>query len=166
MLVAAMNPCPCGYYPDMNRCTCTAGQVSHYLGKISRPLLDRIDICTDIPAVTFSQMTDQEKGESSFEMKVRVEKAQDIQKERYKKEGIRFNGEMTGKQIKKYCICTREGERLLGMAFEKMKFSARSYHKVLRTARTIADLQGKEIIDSSHIGEALSCRAFDKKYWN
>ena len=166
MLVAAMNPCPCGYYPDMNRCTCTAGQVSHYLGKISRPLLDRIDICTDIPAVTFSQMTDQEKGESSFEMKVRVEKARDIQKERYKKEGIRFNGEMTGKQIKKYCTCTREGERLLGMAFEKMKFSARSYHKVLRTARTIADLQGKEIIDSSHIGEALSCRAFDKKYWN
>ena len=166
MLVAAMNPCPCGYYPDMNRCTCTAGQVSHYLGKISRPLLDRIDICTDIPAVTFSQMTKQEKGEGSFEMKARVEKAQDIQKERYKKEGIRFNGELTGKQIKKYCSCTKEGERLLGMAFEKMKFSARSYHKVLRTARTIADLEGKEKIDSSHIGEALSCRAFDKKYWN
>ena len=166
MLVAAMNPCPCGYFPDMNRCTCTAGQVSHYLGKISRPLLDRIDICTDIPAVTFSQMTKQEKGEGSFEMKARVEKAQDIQKERYKKEGIRFNGELTGKQIKKYCSCTKEGERLLGMAFEKMKFSARSYHKVLRTARTIADLEGKEKIDSSHIGEALSCRAFDKKYWN
>ena len=166
MLVAAMNPCPCGYYPDMNRCTCTAGQVSHYLGKISRPLLDRIDICTDIPAVTFSQMAKQEKGEGSFEMKARVEKAQDIQKERYKKEGIRFNGELTGKQIKKYCSCTKEGERLLGMAFEKMKFSARSYHKVLRTARTIADLEGKEKIDSSHIGEALSCRAFDKKYWN
>ena len=166
MLVAAMNPCPCGYYPDMNRCTCTAGQVSHYLGKISRPLLDRIDICTDIPAVTFSQMTKQEKGEGSFEMKARVEKAQDIQKERYKKEGTRFNGELTGKQIKKYCSCTKEGERLLGMAFEKMKFSARSYHKVLRTARTIADLEGKEKIDSSHIGEALSCRAFDKKYWN
>ena len=166
MLVAAMNPCPCGYYPDMNRCTCTAGQVSHYLGKISRPLLDRIDICTDIPAVTFSQMTKQEKGEGSFEMKARVEKAQDIQKERYKKEGIRFNGELTGNQIKKYCSCTKEGERLLGMAFEKMKFSARSYHKVLRTARTIADLEGKEKIDSSHIGEALSCRAFDKKYWN
>ena len=166
MLVAAMNPCPCGYYPDMNRCTCTAGQVSHYLGKISRPLLDRIDICTDIPAVTFSQMTKQEKGEGSFEMKARVEKAQDIQKERYKKEGIRFNGELTGKQIKKYCSCTKEGERLLGMAFEKMKFSARSYHKVLRTARTIADLEGKEKIDSSHVGEALSCRAFDKKYWN
>lgn len=166
MLVAAMNPCPCGYYPDMNRCTCTAGQVSHYLGKISRPLLDRIDICTDIPAVTFSQMTKQEKGEGSFEMKARVEAARDIQKERYKKEGIRFNGELTGKQIKKYCSCTKEGERLLGMAFEKMKFSARSYHKVLRTARTIADLEGKEKIDSSHIGEALSCRAFDKKYWN
>lgn len=166
MLVAAMNPCPCGYYPDMNRCTCTAGQVNHYLGKISRPLLDRIDICTDIPAVTFSQMTKQEKGEGSFEMKTRVEAARDIQKERYKKEGIRFNGELTGKQIKKYCSCTEEGERLLGMAFEKMKFSARSYHKVLRTARTIADLDGKEKIDSSHIGEALSCRAFDKKYWN
>mgnify|MGYP002794026065 FL=1 len=166
MLVAAMNPCPCGYYPDMNRCTCTAGQVSHYLGKISRPLLDRIDICTDIPALTFSQMTKQEKGEGSFEMKVRVEKARDIQKERYKKEGIRFNGELTGKQIKKYCRCTKEGEGLLGMAFEKMKFSARSYHKVLRTARTIADLEGEEMIDSSHIGEALSCRAFDKKYWN
>ncbi|MDO4601092.1 MAG: YifB family Mg chelatase-like AAA ATPase [Eubacteriales bacterium] len=166
MLVAAMNPCPCGYYPDMNRCICTEGQVSHYLGKISRPLLDRIDICTDIPAVTFSQMTEQEKGEGSFEMKARVEAARDIQKDRYKKEGIRFNGELTGKQIKKYCSCTKDGERLLGMAFEKMKFSARSYHKVLRTARTIADLDGKEKIDSSHIGEALSCRAFDKKYWN
>lgn len=166
MLVAAMNPCPCGYYPDMNRCSCTAGQVSHYLGKISRPLLDRIDICADISAVTFSQMTKQEKGESSLEIKLRVEKTREIQKERYKKEGIRFNGELIGKQIKKYCVCTSEGERLLGMAFEKMKFSARAYHKVLRTARTIADLAGDEKISSSHIGEALSCRAFDKKYWN
>lgn len=166
MLAAAMNPCPCGYYPDMNKCSCTAGEVSHYLGKISRPLLDRIDICADIPPVSFSQMACWKKGENSGTIKKRVEKARHMQEQRYKKEGVQFNAELSGRLVKKYCMCTDEGSRLLRMAFEKMKFSVRAYHKVLRTARTIADLAGEERISSSHVGEALSCRAFDKKYWN
>lgn len=166
MLVAAMNPCPCGYYPDMNRCNCTSGEVTHYLGRVSRPLLDRIDLCADIPSVTFSQITEEKKQETSREIQKRVELARSIQEVRYKKEGVQFNAELHDSQIKKYCICTGEGKRLLEMAFEKMQLTARSYHKILKTARTIADLEGTETIASSHIGEALSYRALDKKYWN
>ena len=166
MLVAAMNPCPCGHYPDMNRCRCSPGEVSHYLGKISQPLLDRIDICSDIPAVTFSQMKNNKKQESSAEIKKRVEAARQMQKFRYQGTDISFNGELKGREISRFCVLTTEAERLMGNAFEKMQFSARSYHKILKVSRTIADLGGEEIIQTEHVAEALSYRAFDKKYWN
>ena len=166
ILAAAMNPCPCGYYPDMNRCHCTAGQVSHYLGKISRPLLDRIDICTEVPPVSFGQLRSSGKNESSGEIRKRVEKVREIQSLRYEKETIRFNGELHGKQIEKYCPMTEEAASLLGTAFEKMQFSARSYHRILKVARTIADMEGREKIGAGQIREALAYRVFDKEYWN
>lgn len=166
ILAAAMNPCPCGYYPDMNRCHCTAGQVSHYLGKISRPLLDRIDICTEVPPVSFGQLRSSGNNESSGEIRKRVEKVREIQSLRYEKETIRFNGELHGKQIEKYCPMTEEAASLLGTAFEKMQFSARSYHRILKVARTIADMEGREKIGTGQISEALAYRVFDKEYWN
>ncbi|MDO5363345.1 MAG: YifB family Mg chelatase-like AAA ATPase [Eubacteriales bacterium] len=164
ILAAAMNPCPCGYYPDMNRCRCTAGQVSHYLGKISRPLLDRIDICTEVPPVSFTQLRCSGKNESSEVIRRRVEKVRKIQSLRYKNETVRFNGELHGKQIQTYCPMTADGAALLGSAFEKMQFSARSYHRILKVARTIADMEEEEMIGSAHIGEALAYRVLDGEY--
>lgn len=166
ILAAAMNPCPCGYYPDMNRCQCTAGQVAHYLGKISRPLLDRIDICTEVPPVSFEQLSGGGRGESSRIIRGRVEKVRKIQSARYENEAISFNGELHGKMLEKYCSLTSEGEVLMGRAFEKMQFSARSYHRILKVARTIADMEGEEKIASHHIGEALAYRVFGKDYWS
>lgn len=166
ILAAAMNPCPCGYYPDMNKCQCTMGQVSHYLGKISRPLLDRIDICAEVPPVSYEQLSSGRSGESSETIRKRVEKVREIQSLRYEDENIRFNGELHGKQIEKYCQLTKDGAGLLGRAFDKMQFSARVYHRILKVARTIADMEGEDRIASHHIGEALAYRVFDKDYWN
>lgn len=166
ILCAAMNPCPCGFYPDMNRCRCTSGEVSHYLGKISQPLLDRMDLCADVSPVTFEDLRKQEKGETSETIRKRVEKVREIQKIRFKKENIQFNGELQGKQVEEYCILNEDAELLLQQVFAKMKFSARSYHKILKVARTIADMEGTEYIERSHLGEALTYRAPDKKYWD
>ena len=162
MLAAAMNPCPCGYYPDLNRCTCTAGEITHYMGKISRPLLDRIDISTEVPPVSFSQLHCGRKGENSAAIRKRVDKVQKIQEERYKDEKINFNGQLKSSLIDKFCPLTDSASRLLARAFEKIAFSARSYHRILKVARTIADMEGEEMIAGHHIGEALSYRAFDK----
>lgn len=164
MLCAAMNPCPCGYYPDMNRCTCTSGQIAHYLGKISRPLLDRIDICTEVPSVTFEQLQGKKRGERSAQIRKRVEKVQKIQAERYKNEKINFNGELQGKQIEKFCPMTQEAASLLDRAYNRISFSARSYHRILKVCRTIADMEGEDIIASHHVAEALSYRAFEQDY--
>lgn len=166
ILCAAMNPCPCGYYPDMNQCRCTSGEVAHYLGKISQPLLDRIDLCADVAPVNFTELRNQKKGETSEEIRTRVARVRDIQKLRFQGETIQFNGEMQGKQVEQYCVLEPEAEALLQKAFSKLKFSARSYHKILKVARTIADMDGAELIGSTHVGEALTYRALDKKYWN
>ena len=162
MLCAAMNPCPCGYYPDLNRCTCSAGEISHYMGKISRPLLDRIDISTEVPPVSFAQLHGEKKGETASVIRKRVERVQKIQAERYKDEKINFNSQLGSSLIDKFCPLTDSASRLLARAFEKIAFSARSYHRILKVARTIADMESEEIIASHHIGEALSYRAFDK----
>lgn len=165
MLVAAMNPCPCGYYPDMNRCRCSAGEVSHYLGKISQPLLDRIDICAEVSAITFRQVSRAGKGESSAQIQKRVERAREIQRLRYEKEHFGFNGELSGRQTEEYCVMTKEAKEMACRAFDKMQFSARTYHRILKVARTIADMEECSEIEVSHMAEALSYRAFDKKYW-
>lgn len=164
ILCAAMNPCPCGYYPDMNKCRCTSGQVTRYLNRLSQPLLDRLDLCADAEPVTFGSMQGK-KGETSGEIRKRVEKVHEIQKERYKNEKIQFNGELKGKQIETYCRTDSQAQALLEQAFDRMGFSARAYHRLLKLSRTIADMEGSDLIKKNHIGEALSYRAFDKKYW-
>lgn len=166
MLAAAMNPCPCGFYPDMNRCRCTSGEITHYLGKISQPLLERIDICTEVPAVSFSKMKKKIAGESSAQIRKRVEAVQEIQRGRYKKEKFCFNGELDGRKLEKYCVMTGGADKLLEQAYEQFQFSTRAYHKILKTARTIADMESFEKIKEEHICEALAYRAYDKKYWS
>ena len=166
MLAAAMNPCPCGFYPDMNRCRCTSGEITHYLGKISQPLLERIDICTEVPAVSFSKMKKKIAGESSAQIRKRVEAVQEIQRECYKKEKFCFNGELDGRKLEKYCVMTGGADKLLEQAYEQFQFSTRAYHKILKTARTIADMESSEKIKEEHICEALAYRAYDKKYWS
>ena len=164
ILVAAMNPCPCGYYPDMNKCRCTPGEVSHYLHKLSQPLLERIDLCADVPPVNFSQISEEKSGESSALIRKRVEKARRIQQKRYQNEKICFNGELSGKQIWKYCVLTENALQVAKNAFELMELSARSYHRILKVSRTIADMEGEELIHTRHVAEALTYKAFDKKY--
>ena len=164
ILVAAMNPCPCGYYPDMNKCRCTPGEVSHYLYKLSQPLLERIDLCADVPPVNFSQISGEKSGESSALIRKRVEKARKIQQKRYQNEKICFNGELSGKQIRKYCVLTENAFQVAKNAFELMELSARSYHRILKVSRTIADMEGEELIHTRHVAEALTYKAFDKKY--
>ena len=164
ILVAAMNPCPCGYYPDMNKCRCTPGEVSYYLHKLSQPLLERIDLCADVPPVNFSQISEEKPGESSALIRKRVEKARKIQQKRYQNEKICFNGELSGKQIRKYCVLTENAFQVAKNAFELMELSARSYHRILKVSRTIADMEGEELIHTRHVAEALTYKAFDKKY--
>lgn len=166
ILCAAMNPCPCGYYPDMNRCHCTSGQVTQYIGKISQAILDRIDLCADVSPVSYESMHSEKKGESSAGIRRRVEAVQSLQAFRYKEEKIRFNGELSGSQIGKYCILSHEAEQLLKKAYESLQLSMRSYYRILKVSRTIADMEASEEIKTAHIGEALSYRSFDKKYWN
>jgi magnesium chelatase family protein len=161
-----MNPCPCGYFPDMNQCRCTPGEVQHYMGKISQPLLDRIDLCTDVSPVSYGELHKGTPGESSETIRRRVTAVQQIQAERYQKEAIQFNGELTGRQIEQYCRLAPAAEQLLQKAFDTIHFSARSYHRILKVSRTIADMEASSLIESRHVAEALSYRAFDKKYWS
>ncbi len=165
MLVAAMNPCGCGFYPDRSRCNCSDTQIKRYLGKISRPLLERMDICLEVMPVQLSELKEERPQESSASIKQRVETAVQIQKERYKGLSMSFNSELSGNDIKKYCVLTDGAKRRIEDAFERLRLSARSYHRILKTARTIADLAKEELIDEIHITEALTYREPDRKYW-
>lgn len=165
MLAAAMNPCPCGYYPDRQRCRCTAGEVARYLNRISQPLLDRIDITVEVKRAQYGELTGPKQGESSQKIAERVEKAVRIQKKRYKQEKINFNGELSGGLQRRYCRLGKEEAGLLETAFGQMGLSARGASRILCVARTIADLEGEEEIRVKHLSEAISYRAIDKKYW-
>lgn len=165
ILVAAMNPCKCGYYPDRNRCTCTPPQVRAYLSKISQPLLDRIDICVEASEIAYQELSSSVAEESSSVIRERVMKARRIQEERFAGTSLHANGDMGVKDIKRYCVLGQKEERLLEKTFEKLKLSARAYHRILKVARTIADLDGKEVINVSHLSEAISYRNIDKRYW-
>ncbi len=166
MLAAAMNPCPCGYYPDRQKCGCTPFEVHRYLDKISGPILDRIDICVEAPKVEMDTLI---KGggskEGSREMKERVIQARERQAFRYRKLGITCNAQLQPSQMRKFCSLTGKEELYLKEVFGTMEFSARAYHKVLRLARTIADLEGAEKIGTAHISEAVCYRLTDGKYW-
>lgn len=165
MLIAAMNPCKCGYYPDRNRCRCSENQIQNYLSKISMPILDRIDLCAEAKEMKYNDLVTERKGESSYNIRERVKKARKIQLERYSMEGIRYNGELSAKQVERYCYLGEAEKKIMEEVFEKMELTARSYHRILKVARTIADLDEKDNITSAHIMEALCFRGLDKKYW-
>ncbi|MCI8550230.1 MAG: YifB family Mg chelatase-like AAA ATPase [Lachnospiraceae bacterium] len=158
MLAAAMNPCPCGYYPDRNKCRCSQWQIKKYQQKLSRPLMDRIDIKVLVEPVTVRSLQETEKEESSAEVRKRVKRARILQKKRFAGSGIYGNFEIPGKQIKEYCPLGPEEETFLRKAFEVMDISARAYHRIIRVARTIADLEEENCIRTVHLKEALAYR--------
>lgn len=167
MFSASMNPCPCGYYGSKEKeCTCSETAISKYMGKISGPLLDRIDICIEVSQVKYSKLDSNEKIETSEEIKKRVDKARKIQLERYKNNKILSNSELTPKLIDKYCKLDINGKKILENAFNKLKLSARAYGRILKVARTIADLEASENIQVKHIAEAIQYRSIDRKYWS
>lgn len=162
LLVAAMNPCPCGNYPNLNKCTCTATQIQQYRGKLSRPFLERIDISVEVPKVLYQNLAEDKKEESSEQIRRRIIKARDIQRDRYFHTGIHTNASLGIKEIEKYCALHTSEQELMRQAYETLGLSARTYHKVLVVARTIADLDGKEKIEGKHLREALSYRLVEK----
>lgn len=169
MLVAAMNPCPCGHYGENNPahpCTCTPAQVHRYLSKISGPLLDRIDIQCEIEAVPYEQLRDTKPGESSAVMRERVLKARAIQTERFKHSKlVHCNAMMNSKMVRQYCALNSECDQLLQFTMTKLGLSARAYDRILKVARTIADLEGVQDIRKQHLLEAISYRSLDRSTW-
>lgn len=165
MLVAAMNPCPCGNYPNVEKCTCTQSQIQQYMGKISQPFLDRMDICAEAPRIEYEALSIQKVQETSEQIRQRVCRVRRIQKERYEGTLIMTNARLGVKELEVYCRLGQEEEQLMCRAFAALGLTARTYHKILRVARTIADMDGEEYIRPPHIKEAIGYRSFDKKYW-
>jgi len=164
MLTAAMNPCPCGYLGNSEKCHCSANEIMKYHRKISGPLLDRIDLMVEMPPVAYEELDNTTPAESSAAVKERVVKAHKIQLERFKEEGIFFNAQMNAAQIEKYCTLLPRDKEVLRSAFDRMELSARAYHKILKLARTAADLAGEEQISLKHLLEVLQYRSLDRKY--
>ena len=163
MFVASMNPCPCGYYGDEEKeCKCTPQEIHRYLNKISGPLLDRIDIQIEVKRPKIEKISSKENIETSEEIRKRVNSARKIQLERYQKYRIHSNAELSTKMIAEFCRLDRKGEELLQSAFRKLKLSARAYERILKVARTIADLDGKQNIEFQHVAEAIQYRSLDK----
>ncbi len=167
MLVCAMNPCRCGNFGNPNRkCTCKPKEIKDYLSRISGPLLDRIDIEVEVPPVSFEEMADPKPGEDSASIRSRVIRAREIMKKRFENEPSIFcNAQMSSRQIRRWCVLTDEASSLLEQAFRSMGLSPRGHDRILRVARTIADLDGAETIGVSHIAEAVRLRSLDRKYW-
>lgn len=166
MLAAAMNPCPCGYYTDPTReCTCTPHQIQKYLGRISGPLLDRIDLHIEVPALKWKEISDTSPAEPSGAIRERVVRARTIQQERFQGEGIHSNSQMSSNQMRRFCVLDGPSQNLLRNAMEKFGLSARAYDRILKVARTIADLDGSEAIQASYIAEAIQYRNLDRSVW-
>ena len=166
MLVAAMNPCPCGYRGDPKRqCNCSPAQIERYIGRISGPMLDRIDIHVEVPAVPFREMQDSSDGTNSDQMRERVEVARDVQLRRFADQPAMVNGKMSPRQIRQFCKLGTEAENLLKTAMEEMGLSARAHDRILRVARTIADLDAADTIRSEHLSEAINFRTLDRTFW-
>jgi magnesium chelatase family protein len=159
MLVGAMNPCPCGYYGDPFReCTCSSGEISRYQRRISGPLLDRIDIFVEVPHIDYEKLTDERAGEPSRKVQVRVETARQIQRECFQENGLSCNAEMTPVEVRDFCQVEPSAQSLLRAAMKQLYLSARAFHRVLKVARTIADMEGSRMIGASHVAEALQYR--------
>lgn len=165
MLVAAMNPCNCGYYPDKTRCNCSEHQVRQYLGKISRPLLDRIDLCVSVVQIPLGELKSEEAVENSDSIRKRVEEARERQNERYKEIAANTNAELSSKDVERFCLLSENARKRMDYAYSKYMFSARAYHRIMKTARTIADLAGTENIEEEALLEALSYRQPELDYW-
>lgn len=166
-LVASMNPCPCGYYQDPHHeCSCSMQQIKKYLGKISHPLLDRIDLQVEVKPVNYDDMKTMEKGETSEVVRERVEKARALQRERFNGTSIRTNADIPENLIEQYCKLKESSQKLLDMAYKKYKFSGRSIHKILKVARTVADLRGGEDISDEDVLEAIRYKTVEGKYWS
>lgn len=165
MLVGAMNPCPCGYFPDRNRCNCTEYEVKRYLNRISGPLLDRIDVCVEANKMEYQDLVSKKENESSNEIRKRVMAARQIQMKRYEQLTIFFNSELNAKEIEMFCKLGLREEKMLGQVFKKQNLSARAYHRILKVARTIADLDCKEDITEKHLAEAICYRTNEQKFW-
>lgn len=167
MVVAAMNPCPCGYYGHPARqCTCTEAARKRYRDKVSGPILDRIDLHIEVEPVDYERLSSKNKEETSAEIRKRVNRAREIQRKRFEGTGISCNAKMSPKVTKKFCVLTDEASNLLKLSFDKLGLSARAYDKILRIARTIADLEESESIELSHVAEAIQFRSLDRKYWS
>ena len=165
ILVAAMNPCPCGNYPDLSKCNCTPGQIQQYMGKVSQPFLDRIDICIETPRIQYEELRSGKKAEESKIIRERVSKAREIQKHRYSGTDITTNAMLRVRELEEYCRLGKEEEKIMKMAFSNLSLTARTYHKILKVSRTIADLDGEKEIRTEHLKEAIGYRTIDKKYW-
>jgi magnesium chelatase family protein len=167
MLIASMNPCPCGFFNHPEKdCTCPAGTVQKYLNKISGPLLDRIDLHVEVTPVAFSELSNVKNGETSLQIRERVIKAREIQTQRYKDfEGTYANAQMSSKQLREICGIDKVGEALLKRAMERLNLSARAYDRILKVSRTIADLSASENIKPEHLAEAIQYRSLDREGW-
>lgn len=166
ILIAAMNPCPCGFYGHPSKpCTCSQNSVHKYLNKISGPLLDRLDLHIEVPPVDYKALSDKSQGETSAQIRERVTKARQLQVERYKGTGITCNAQLTPALLRKHCVLTEEAGAYLNRSFDAMGLSARAYDRILKVARTIADLKGNNEIQKDDIGTALRFRSLDRKYW-
>lgn len=168
ILVGAMNPCPCGNYPDLNKCICTPVQIQSYLSRISQPFLDRIDICIEIPKVSYEclrETRETARERASAVMRRHICDAREVQRKRYQNKNFQVNAMLGVKELQEYCHLGEAGEKMMRQAFEVYGMTARTYHKVLKVARTIADLAGMKEINTVHLREAIGYRTIDKKYW-
>ncbi|MGP8051440.1 MAG: YifB family Mg chelatase-like AAA ATPase [Desulfobaccales bacterium] len=165
MLVAAMNPCPCGYFGDSRRaCTCTPKQIQQYRGRISGPLLDRIDMHLAVPGLGFRELAASDAAEGSAEMRIQVLKAREAQSRRFARGRIFANAHMPPRLLKQHCVLSPESQRLLEVAMERLGLSARAYHRILKIARTIADLEGAAGLSPGHVAEAIQYRSLDRQF--
>ena len=165
LIVGAMNPCPCGYYPDRNQCSCSPHEIYRYLHKVSGPLLDRMDLVTETKKVEIENLNGPKRSESSAEILERIMRARRMQEKRFAGTGFHFNADMGPAQVRKYCPLEKKEGQMMQQLFSAMNLSARAYHKVIKVARTIADLEGSERIERRHLAEAACYRKTDGKYW-
>ena len=166
VLVAAMNPCPCGYLGDARHaCKCNPMQIERYMSRISGPLLDRIDLHIEVPAVPFQELSAAADGTSSAAMREQVARARAAQRQRFGADSHRLNSRMTTRQLRKFCTLDAEGRQLLQTAMDELGLSARAHDRILRVARTIADLEGSADLRPAHVVEAISYRSLDRKLW-
>lgn len=165
LLLASMNPCNCGYYPDMQKCHCTQATLRRYAQKVSQPLIDRIDICVQAPMVTYAELTEKGNNESSVDIQKRVAACHQIQRERYRKESFHYNSRIPAARMEEFCPLGDKEQKYMESIYQKMALTARTYHKILRVARTIADCEESRQITVGHLSEAVCYRSMDERFW-